>query len=350
MAKVSTEDLQLEYDRNIGIFHKCQEEIKKQILTLLESESIALGFPIQSRVKTYSSINEKLENGRFNLKKSLFELQDLVGFRIILLFLSDTHKVADIIEKSFSTVRIYNTAEKLNEKEFGYSSIHIVSKIPESWCEVPTLKDFKDVKFEIQIRTLSQHIWSEASNVLQYKNENDTPTPLKRTISRVSALLETVDLELERTLAERDKYKEELKQNSNVNQKLNVDLLKEIMENKLPDTFDDYPSYSKMLHVLTNLNVEDKDSLENIIDKNLKAVAELNALIAKKIFENFTKTGKFEAIIDNKRYISTHEDIDRLSRGIYYSRSHILRFCLDAEFSKQKIDAIIKEGRLKSIN
>jgi ppGpp synthetase/RelA/SpoT-type nucleotidyltranferase len=60
--------------------------------------------------------------------------------------------------------------------------------------------------FELQLRTLAQHIWAVASHKLQYKREASVPVPIRRSINRVSALLEMVDLEFDRVLLEREQY------------------------------------------------------------------------------------------------------------------------------------------------
>lgn len=57
------------------------------------------------------------------------------------------------------------------------------------------------LKAEVQVRTVTQHVWAAASHVLQYKQEASVPLPVRRSIYRVSALLETVDLEFERVLS-----------------------------------------------------------------------------------------------------------------------------------------------------
>ena len=359
MAKVEIDTLKVEYDKNIVILNKCQEEVKKQIMTLLEEEAIVLGFPIQSRVKTFGSISEKLESERFNVKKSLFELQDLVGFRIILLFLSDAVKVADIIEKRFSTIKIYNTVEKLNENEFGYSSIHIVSKIPENWSLVPTLKDFKDIKFEIQIRTLSQHIWAEASNVFQYKNEQDTPKSMNRAVSRVSALLETIDNELERLAIEKANYIDSLiTLDTNQDIKLDVDVLNNGLGNKIPNNYEftEKEDLSQILATLSAFNIENRNQLFSLIDKHALSIIEFDEKIIKdlKIKNLIGEEWKIETKINGKdfRFKLTNEESKKrvLEKDTFFSKGGFISFILILEFGNDKVKDIIKKVKEQSNN
>ena len=79
------------------------------------------------------------------------------------------------MENHFLVVKKYNTEDRLEENQFGYLSIHEIVELQKEWLKVPTLAPFKELKCEIQIRTLVQHAWSEASHMFQYKNEADVP-------------------------------------------------------------------------------------------------------------------------------------------------------------------------------
>ncbi|WP_163410532.1 hypothetical protein [Flavobacterium ajazii] len=61
-------------------------EIKRIVEKLLKTNNIPIAFDILGRTKTLESIEEKLFAKRFTIKKSITELNDLVGIRIVLLF------------------------------------------------------------------------------------------------------------------------------------------------------------------------------------------------------------------------------------------------------------------------
>lgn len=140
-------------------------EVAAQISRLLGDAGISLGFPIQHRVKGWASFVDKFERVSLNVE-SIKEVQDLVGLRIILLFDRDAKLVNELIAQNFQVVRQYDTQDRLQEDQFGYASRHFVVKLPEGWLEVPTLAQLGDLQAEIQIRTLAQHIWAEASQNL----------------------------------------------------------------------------------------------------------------------------------------------------------------------------------------
>lgn len=269
MATLAVKKIREEYQQFEKDFLNFEIGLKTQIEKLLTND-IKLGFPLQSRVKTLESIIEKHES-RFNIKKSILELQDLIGFRMVLIFKRDIEKIISLINENFDVVNFYDTADKLKNDQFGYSSKHYIIKIKSTWAELPTLRGLENYTAEIQIRTLSQHNWAEASKVLQYKDESNVPREILRTISRVSAFLETVDMELERTLVEKEKYTKELEENTNGNMILNVDILQRILSEMIPSHIErDLDGYSDLLYELDYFNIKTVKELKDNINQLLK--------------------------------------------------------------------------------
>lgn len=261
-----------EYDSSYLAFERFKNSLLSQVEKLLELNNIPLGFPIQNRTKNWESIKNKLDTGRYNVKETITELQDIIGLRIILMFSRDVENVCKLIEDNLHVKRRYNTSERLKENEFGYSSEHFVVKIPQEWLNVPTFKGFDNFQAEIQIRTLSQHTWAEASKELQYKNEANIPRPLLRSIGRVSALLETVDLEFERLLTERDNYKEVVTKDliTYTDQLLNVDILEAILDQKIPLAFKkSSENYSDLVEDLKKFKIFYGSELETLFKEYL---------------------------------------------------------------------------------
>ena len=191
--------LRSEYESRFPVASRFAEACVKQLITLIEETSIALGVPIESRLKTWNSIAEKIERKQMELV-AIQDLDDFVGLRLILLFQRDLEEIHSLLNQNFNIIRFENTFGRLEETQFGYQSVHYIVTMPEQWLGVPTMSDFQGYRAEIQVRTLAQHIWAAASHKLQYKQEKNVPPPLRRSIHRVSAILETVDLEFERLL------------------------------------------------------------------------------------------------------------------------------------------------------
>ncbi|MDI9882419.1 GTP pyrophosphokinase [Flectobacillus longus] len=314
------------------VFQKCEyfcKDVSNQIQHLLEKENIQLAVPIQYRVKTFMSISNKITQGRYSIKKSVLELQDLSGIRIITLFTIDALKVVELIKQQFEIIKEYNTADKLEDTQFGYSSFHIVGKLRENWLDVPSFSQYKDLKFEIQIRTLSQHSWAEVSNIFQYKSEDNVPKQLKRSISRISALLETVDLEFERLLKDRTAYKEDIQHQDTTDLILNVDLLEEVLNKKLPIEHKIVnEDYSVLLDNLTVLGYESVNKLSDLIDSYLEETIIENKRIIDGFMSLFQKdkdTNSFETYA-----LRGHEE-DRIKNGVFFTQCGLIRQMLNLD-------------------
>lgn len=133
---------------------------------------------------------------------------------------------------------------------FGYQSVHLILRHSQPLPLLAGEDAPRCLRAEVQIRTLAQHIWAAASHDLQYKKERAVPKPLRRTIQRVSALLETIDLELERVLEEREDYVADIE--TDVDQLiLDIDILRKILCDRLPAAHRDPDErYAKILEAL----------------------------------------------------------------------------------------------------
>jgi putative GTP pyrophosphokinase len=333
-----TKKLETEYKRLAPIAENCIAEIVNQLNKLLLLNEIKLGFPIQARVKTWDSIAEKLK--RLTLDLALLEeLQDLIGLRLILLFQRDVETVSGLIQKHFNVIRQYNTSDRLKDDQFGYASTHFILKLKPEWLALPTLAPFETLQIELQLRTIAQHLWAESSQMLQYKREENVPKEIRRSVYRVSALLEAVDLELNRVLSERDDYREdtEIRPTS----ELNVDLLEKTLDTLLPKA---------------NKDVDENydDLLEDLRHFNIKTVEQLVSLwkaCQKRVVKEDQK--QVRNLRQDKRISFPPEDEERLNKGVYFTHSGLIRGALSCQFgapkwrkyTNQKTSSILRDSK-----
>jgi putative GTP pyrophosphokinase len=127
----------------------------------------------------------------------------------------------------------------------------------------------KNLKAEIQVRTTAQHIWAVASHTLQYKHEESVPLSVRRAIHRVSALLETVDLEFERVLEQREAYRSQ-SITSRQDEALNTDLLEEMLGQLLPpdNKKKSGEKYGELLDDLMAFGIDTQNSLINLLNEH----------------------------------------------------------------------------------
>lgn len=189
-------DLKKEYVEIIEDYKDFLSEFKRVIEKLLLRNKIPTAFGIYGRAKSIDSIMEKIDSERFEIKDSITELHDLVGIRIVLLFPELKDKVVEVLMSEFEIINDPKKSSKSPDK-FGYSSIHLILQIKDEWAKTPDWENHQNKKVEIQVRTLSEHIWAETSHSLFYKREENIPNALNRDLFRVAALLEVVDEKLQ---------------------------------------------------------------------------------------------------------------------------------------------------------
>lgn len=193
---MTTEAIQAEYAGIKDLLNDFVLEVISQIRHAVKQSNIKLAFPVDGRVKSLDSALDKINEGKFTPKASITEMQDLAGFRFVTLYKSETPDIVPRIESLFPDHKVYNTKDRIGSDQFGYSSLHFVIKPLDSWKAVPHLSQFLGLSAEIQVRTLSEHIWAECSHSLNYKSSLNVPPGIKRPLHRLSALLEVVDSEL----------------------------------------------------------------------------------------------------------------------------------------------------------
>jgi ppGpp synthetase/RelA/SpoT-type nucleotidyltranferase len=320
------ERLRVDWEATYPQATKFAEELDSQITKLLADEKIYLAVPVQFRVKTWSSLEEKL--GRKNIElASVRNLHDLVGLRIILLFRRDVERACELLNRHLKVIEQYDAAERLQENQFGYASTHVILTLPDAWLQVPTFAPLKGLVAEVQVRTVAQHVWAAASHVLQYKAEASVPLSVRRSINRVSALLETVDLEYERVLDERQRYREAAMEQPS-SEPLNVDLLEGLLDAILPaENKVASEDYDAVLQDLMKFEIATGEPLKQLLAKHRDQLIENDQRIAKRMA---TEAAESLSADERRRAVS----------GIWFSHSGLVRELLRLEFGdKAKRDA-----------
>ncbi len=210
------------YRKNEKIFNSYKKKIENLILDLLATENISIHH-LASRTKSIESLSKKIDN-KNDKYSSLEQITDITGIRIITYLESDVDSVANLIEKEFVKDEV-NSIDKRNLQvnQFGYKSLHIVISFNQNRAQLSEYKLYKNLKCEIQIRSILQHAWAEIEHDLGYKAEISVPDEHKRSFNRLSALLETADIEFNRLKLEMNKYEKDLP-NLIINSPENVDI------------------------------------------------------------------------------------------------------------------------------
>lgn len=143
---------------------------------------------IEHRVKSEKSLAGKLELKGAKYK-TVDDITDLVGLRVITFYTNEVDKVAAIAKRLFDID--WNESvdkRKLHQLDaFGYNSLHYICRMKEG-----------GPRFELQMRTALQHVWSTIEHDTGYKGGVKLPNEFRRQFSRLAGMLELIDDEFSR--------------------------------------------------------------------------------------------------------------------------------------------------------
>lgn len=164
---------------------------------LVESLLTTTGVEVHSvsyRVKEKLSAQKKMArpNSGYN---EVEDLHDLLGMRVITYFTDQVDDVAALFEAEFEIDPDLSKDRRATQDpdRFGYVSLHYVAKLSSARSVLPEWAAYKDLRFEVQIRTILQHSWAEIEHDLGYKTAVTIPAHIRRRFSRLAGLLEIAD-------------------------------------------------------------------------------------------------------------------------------------------------------------
>jgi putative GTP pyrophosphokinase len=118
----------------------------------------------------------KLIDGKPKYAEPLEQIQDQIGARIITFYPTDVARLDPIVKKWFNPIEFKDHVPE-SEWEFGYFGRHYILAIPTDVIDDSWDKSMIPRFFELQVKTLFEHAWSEAEHDLGYKPGEQPLTP-----------------------------------------------------------------------------------------------------------------------------------------------------------------------------
>ena len=148
---------------------------------------------IKARIKTPESIVKKLR--RYGLDFTLDNMEeavnDIAGVRITCSFTSDIFRLADMIRDQ-KDIKVLSTKDYITTpKPSGYRSYHMIISVPVYFSD-----RIKDVKVEIQIRTVAMDFWASLEHKINYKFEGNAPQHIKEELIECSSMIADLDAKM----------------------------------------------------------------------------------------------------------------------------------------------------------
>lgn len=185
--KIETKAILKQYDTNLKNYESLAKLVKHELIETINKHCIKT-HAISHRIKELNSLLDKVR--RKKLENPFEQLHDIVGFRIVCLFLPDLQEINKIIHELFE---VFKEDDKINNSElniFGYMSLHLKCRMKDPKINE---KSEQSIPFEIQVRTIAQDAWASISHYLDYKKESVIPEQLKRDFHALSGLFYVAD-------------------------------------------------------------------------------------------------------------------------------------------------------------
>lgn len=160
---------------------------------------------ISSRCKQPDSLRLKLRRKKY--RQPGRQVTDKVGVRVITYFEHDIDTVVSKLEQELeiNKHKSEDKRTKLNLREFGYLSVHLLARPKGRWSRSPKFRPIRGIWFEIQIRSILEHAWAEIEHEIVYKSGIAFPDEIKRRFARLAGALEILASEFFALRGERSK-------------------------------------------------------------------------------------------------------------------------------------------------
>ena len=123
---------------------------------------------IQTRLKSSSSIIEKMirKGIPFSMENLEEQIQDLAGIRVICSYVDDIYALAQALTSQDDITLLEEKDYIQNPKPNGYRSLHLIVSVPVFFSQQK-----RQIKVEVQIRTIAMDFWASLEHQMKYKRE-----------------------------------------------------------------------------------------------------------------------------------------------------------------------------------
>jgi len=255
------------FRERLGLYERLKDEVIFALSDATASRGIKTHL-VHGRVKELKSLADKARKKGY--VDPLYEADDIVGVRVVVLFLADLPRVDEIISQSFEVLNAENKVTEGDPASFGYMSVHYLATLKDHHSG-PRYDDLKDIPFEIQTRTIVMDAWANVSHYLDYKGESSVPEELRRDFFALSGLFYVADQHFElfsrRASESQERAEEELKKDSLGVIPINLDTVAAFLANRYPDReHAERADISEFVEEITRAGYEDLGHLSEMLE------------------------------------------------------------------------------------
>lgn len=149
---------------------------------------------IKSRIKSPASICEKMKRRGYEMTTENMEkyLNDIAGVRVICSFPEDIYNVAGLITEQDDIVVLQIKDYIATPKPNGYRSLHLIVAVP-----IFLANEKKNMKVEIQFRTIAMDFWASLEHKVKYKKDVENPEEIAKELKECADIITSVDYRMQ---------------------------------------------------------------------------------------------------------------------------------------------------------
>lgn len=274
------------YDSNKNKYDSLTSAVKDFIQEFLNLEGRTKGYDyvfVESRLKGKDSFLRKMDKRKIDgtLKyDSPLSLTDITASRIVGYVLSDVEILSHLVERYFfvHNKKSVNKFNELGKDRVGLRSKNYIVEFRDEFIKGrPHLENYKEMLFEIQVKTLLDYTWSEIEHDRNYKTAVDLPpnSDIPRRFNILAGVLEMADKEFERLSKEPVNYAKLIPSkisNGDLDIEISTYSLREFLNMKFSDIpgFAPYFVHTNHKSILESFGITSLEQLNNIIRQDFK--------------------------------------------------------------------------------
>ncbi|MBQ6496437.1 MAG: GTP pyrophosphokinase family protein [Firmicutes bacterium] len=151
---------------------------------------------IKTRLKSVDSVIEKVD--RYNVPLTLESIEsninDIAGVRVICSFPDDIYTLAECLLEQDDVTLIQKKDYIMNPKPTGYRSLHLIISVP-----IFLEHKKRDMKVEVQFRTIAMDFWASLEHNLRYKRNipEDLSAELAEELLECASISSSLDIRMQ---------------------------------------------------------------------------------------------------------------------------------------------------------
>lgn len=150
---------------------------------------------IHTRLKSQTSILEKMNRIGYapTVENIVTHLNDIAGVRVICAYVDDIYEIADALIRQDDIHLIRKKDYIANPKPNGYRSLHLIVSVPVFFAE-----SRKEMKVEVQIRTIAMDFWASLEHQIKYKKDISNAEEIIGRLKNCADVIAGTDLEMQK--------------------------------------------------------------------------------------------------------------------------------------------------------